>query len=298
MKNDVLSRIGLPGSALQLALLRTALGAYCFLICGSRFFELAPIVNAPRRRLTYFGETSQRFIAENFFTGSVTIGEVSQVLALLVAVGLLIRLTLPLLAVSFTAQFSFYYWTTGYPNQWVYLVFPLFLLSFSRCGDRFSLDACFRGRRGASADPQHYRWPVEICSVWYVYIYAAASFAKMFPVKNGVRWLEGGTIKNILWQRFLDSPLHYLFERPLFDYASSYWVFVILAGIAIFTETVVLVVLFTNRFNIHVLILIAGMHLALILTGVAGFFLASSVLAIALLPPGWFPDYPKPDSPR
>ena len=125
---------------------------------------------------------------------------------------------------------------------------------------------------------------------WFAYIYFAAGLAKLFPVIKGLSWLNGQTSKEIIYYRYLDSPFHYLFGRPFFDYSENTIVFAALTVGALVLELFTGIMFLTARFNVLILTLLIAMHLFLYMTGVAGFTQTALVLGIAVLPSHWFKD--------
>ncbi|MDX9750448.1 MAG: hypothetical protein RBT71_05155 [Flavobacteriales bacterium] len=277
----------LPGSAVQLAVLRIAIGLQIFYAVHSEIFSLLLAVGQRQEVKTVFPTWF-----EDLLPAMVPVLlPAAKVLALLMVVGLLTRIVVPLLTVVFILLYGFYYLGVDAPIQWLYFWFPLVLLCFAPCNHMLSLDALlFRARVGheRAAGLVQYRWPVELMVGWFVYVYAAAGVAKVLPVIKGMAWLNGQTSKEILYHRYLDSPLHYWLGEPLFNYAGASSIYVVLTIAAVVLELATLVMLFTNRYHLLILALVLGMHLFLYLVGVAGFTQTALVLGLALLPPAWF----------
>jgi hypothetical protein len=123
---------------------------------------------------------------------------------------------------------------------------------------------------------------------WFAYIYVAAGIAKLLPIYKGLKWMQGNTSLNIMYNRFLDSNYFYLFERPLFDYTENHWVFALLSVLSVFVEMICILILFTHRFHGLIVAMVLGMHFFLFLTGVMGFMQLAILLSIALIQPGFF----------
>lgn len=287
---NILDRIRKPGSALQLALLRIAIGAQIFYAANSKIFDLLLAVNDTQGTVTIFPAFVDHFIAEYLVSYLVL---ATQILAGMMVFGLFLKVVLPLLFVTFLLLFSYYYMGANAPLQWLYFWFPLLVLSFASCGDRLSLDNFFRSNKSSNQEKNTYRWPVEMCVLWFVYIYFAAGIAKLLPLPTGIEWLAGGTSQDIIYNRFLDSPFYYIFKEPFFDYSSNHWVFSILSIGALLTELSTILLLFTQRYNLIILAAVTGMHFFLFMTGVAGFMQTALILGFALIPPEYFPDYSK-----
>lgn len=286
--DSILHRMRRPGSAHQLALLRIAFGLQIFYAVHSRVFDLLLAVGEDQGLSTVFPAWFDALIAQQLVP--LLVGA-CKVLSVLMVVGLFTRVVVPLLTICFITLFSFYYVGANAPIHWLYLWFPMVVLCFSDAGHAFSVEAWLYGRSGAAPRgmvAQSYRWPVELMVGWFVYIYFAAGLAKVLPVTKGAAWLNGQTSKEILYERFLDSPLHYIFHEPLFDYASASVMFVGLTVSAVLLELAVVVLLFTSRYHLLVLAIVMVMHVFLYLVGVAGFAQTALVLGIALLDPRVF----------
>lgn len=286
-RTDILARMRLPGSPVQLAVLRIAMGLQIFYALHSEIFGLLLAVGERQRVKTIF----PAWLDDALPAMVPVLLPVAKVLAVLMVLGLFSRVVLPLLTVVFLLLYAFYYLGVNAPIQWLYLWFPLVVLCFAPCSHGLSLDALlYRARVCAERERGRvqYRWPVELMVAWFAYIYAAAGIAKVLPVLKGVTWLNGQTSKEILYHRFIDSPLHYWFDAPLFDYAGASTIYVVLTVAAVVLELLTLVLLFTDRFHRPVLLMVLCMHIFLYLVGVAGFAQVAAVLGLALLPPIWF----------
>jgi hypothetical protein len=285
--NDhVFNRISWPGSSLQLAVFRIAIGLQILYAVNSKVFPMLLKVGKQQNVYTIFPNWFDQFIANHLVEMLVVS---CTLLSLLLIIGLLTRFVLPLLLISFLLLFSFYYLGANAPVNWLYFWFPLLTLCFSNSQHSLSLDSLiFKYERTNS---QQYRWPIEMASVWFVYIYFSAGLAKVFPVTKGVDWIYGITSKEIIYYRFLDSPLFYIFQKPFFNYAEETWVFTGLSLSALVLELSTILILFTRRFTMPIFSLLLTMHLFLYLTGVASFTQMALVLGISLLNPQLFNKY-------
>jgi len=284
--DNILRRIELSGSPLQLAIIRVLIGMQILYSSSSELFNLLQVVEGTTYTMTIFPS----FIDQGIADIAVPYLQIStQVLAFLLVLGLFTRYILPLLFVSFLLLFSFWYSQFDAPVPWLYLWFPLLIMCFSRVSDSLSLDSYFGLNNLPVSQPINtYRWPIEVFSAWFVYIYFAAGIAKIFPLTKGLYWLTGSTSHKIIYDRFLDSLLYFTYGVPFFDYSISNWVFTSLSLGALFLELVCIIIIFTSRYNILILCLLLCMHFFLYLTGVPGFMQLAIILGIALLPPKWF----------
>jgi len=274
------------GSSNQLAVFRVLLGMQIFYASHSLLLDLLQVVDGTSRETIFpeFIDVQIALIAVPYLQITV------QVLSVFMVLGLFTRYIMPLLFVSVLLLFSYWYSKYDAPVQWLYIWFPLLILCFGKPSDALSLDRLFNltQKPGTIRTSQSYRWPIELVSGWFAYIYVAAGLAKILPFEKGVTWLDGGTSHKIIYYRFLDSALFYLFEKPFFDYSSNQWVFSALSVGSLFIELSCIVIFFTNRFNKWVLAGVILMHFFLYLTGVPGFMQTALVLGVCLLPPRVF----------
>lgn len=283
---NLMARLNLPGSAIQLSCFRIAIGGFIFYVANSKLFEFLKVVGTPVGTHTIFPNWFDTAIA-NIAVPELQIA--TQVFSLGLMVGLLTRIIAPILFVLVLLLFSFWYRHFDAPVPWLYLWFPLLLLCFSRCADCLSVDSVFRSRKlDGNRSRQAYRWPVELMSGWFVYIYFAAGLAKIIPLHNLQSWMQGGTSQQIIYYRFLDSQFYYIFGRPFFDYTQHAWVFGVLSTAAVVLELATIVIVFTARYNVVILGLVLCMHIFLHAAGVCGFLGSAVLLGLCLLPPKWF----------
>jgi hypothetical protein len=284
-KENIIARMSLPGSALQLAVFRIALGLQVFYSSSSELFALLQTVEGTKGTKTIFPALMDDWIAANAYP-YMTIA--LQVLSALLVLGLFTRYILPVITTVFILAFGFWYSKFNAPVPWLYIWFPLLILSFTRCADRLSLDALFGFTKEEKDKTSVYRWPVEVVTAWYAYIYVAAGIAKILPFTKGLIWLDGATSQKIIYDRYLDSFLHYVVGKPLFDYTQYAWLFGVLSIGSLLIELACIVLFFTNRYNNWIIFLVGSMHLFLYLTGVPGFMQLALVLSICLLSPTLF----------
>lgn len=285
-EENILSRMEKPGSAHQLAFFRIILGLQIFYSSGSRLFQLSDYVATKDGTRNIFPDILNQLIDS---TAVPYLQMITQVLSIFLLMGLLTKYILPILSISFLCLFSFYYARNNAPNAWLYIWFPLLLMNFTRCSDVLSLDKYLRLiKPQTNLISNVYRWPLEVVAAWFAYIYVAAGIAKVLPLYKGLSWLQGGTIQEIMYNRFLDSNYFYVFGKPLFDYTEHYWIFGMLSVASIIIEFICIMILFTHRFHGLIIALVLGMHFFLYLNGVLGFMQLALVLSIALINPLFF----------
>ena len=283
--NPIWQRIEEPGSALQLGIFRALIGFQVFYASSTKAFEYWQYIGQFMNTRTWLPASVELFIAEHLVT---FLQMTTQASSIFVILGLATRYALPICTIAFLLLFSYSYRSFDAPVQWLYLWFPLVVLSFSKCAEKFSLDSVIRKQVSQSDSQHHYQWPLEMVIAWFSYIYVAAGIAKVVPLSIFLPWLEGGTSKGIMYARFLDSPLYFIFGKPLFNYADEYWIFAILTAGSVIVELSALLLLFGRIFYMPVIAAIVVMHWFLYFTGVAGFSQTALVLAFAFLPTKWF----------
>lgn len=279
-KENILARMSLPGSAIQLAVFRIALGLQVFYSSSSELFALLQTVDGTKGTKTIFPAAMDEWIAAMAYP-YMTVA--MQVLSILLVLGLFTRFVLPVLATLFILAFGFWYTKFNAPIPWLYVWFPLLILCFTRCSDRLSLDAQFGFTKEEQSKTSVYRWPIEVVTGWYAYIYVAAGLAKILPFNKGLYWLDGATSQKIIYDRYLDSFFHFVVGKPFFDYTQHAWVFGVLSISSLLIELTCIILFFTNRYNNWIIFLIGSMHLFLYLTGVPGFMQLALVLSLCLL---------------
>jgi len=294
-KENIIARMQLPGSAVQLAVFRILLGFQVLYSSSSQLFQLLLEVKGTTETRTVF----PAFIDEAINNIAVPYLQLpTQILAVFLILGLFTRFILPLLATCFILLFAFWYMHFNAPVPWLYLWFPLVILCFARSADVLSLDKLLKMTSLETLKTNVYRWPVEMVCGWFAYIYFAAGLAKIFPMTKGAQWLDGGTSQRIIYDRYLDSGLHYLIGKPFFDYSSHHWFFGLLSVAALCIELVCVVIFFTRRYNNLILFLVMGMHLFLYLTGVPGFMQTALLLGFCMLEPNFFHKFIKQAAPE
>jgi hypothetical protein len=283
--NPIWQRIEEPGSALQLGIFRALIGLQVFYASSTKAFEYWQYIGEFMNTRTWLPASAEIFIAEHLVT---FLQMTTQASALFVILGLGTRYALPICTIAFLLLFSYFYRSFNAPVQWLYLWFPLVVLSFSKCAEKFSLDSALPKQASQSGAQFYYQWPLEMVIAWLSYIYVAAGIAKIVPLSFFLPWLEGGTSKGIMYARFLDSPLYFIFGKPLFNYADEYWLYAILTAGSVIVELSAVLLLFGRIYYLPVISAIVIMHWFLYLTGVAGFSQTALILAFAFLPAKWF----------
>lgn len=278
--------MNLPGSAYQLALLRILFGIQILFSSSSEAFNFLQLVPGTNYTKTIFTGPIQDFINQHMVN---SLQLIVQITSIFMIIGFLTRYIMPILTLSFIVLFSFFYSRFDAPVPWLYLWFPLIVFSFSDVSKVWSVDSLiFKTNQSYDLTSSKFRWPVELLAGWWAYIYFAAGLAKLFPLHKGISWLEGGTSHQIMYDRYLDSVLHYIFGKPIFDYSESGFLFMILTIGALFIELCCALIYFTNKYNIVILCFVLSMHTFLFLTGVPGFGILSFILGISLLTPNIF----------
>lgn len=279
----IIERLKIASSPYQISIFRIVVGLHILYACSSKIFDLLLAVQSQQNVTVLLPHSLQSYLFENCIP---FIRVLTMVLAAFLVIGLFTRYILPVLTISFLLLFSFYYQGVNAPIHWLYLWFPLIVLCFSKCSDVLSVDSLIKKKTVTVSVA--YTWPLELVSVWFVYIYFFAGIAKLLPLQKFVVWINGETSRHIIYNRYLDSPFHYIFGAPFFDYSKPSIFFSILSIGAVVIELSTLLLLFTKRYTVLVLMLVVMMHLFLYMCGVAGFLQTALVLGVALLPNRYF----------
>jgi hypothetical protein len=129
------------------------------------------------------------------------------------------------------------------------LVLILGILSLSRAGDAWSIDAWRRNRTGSAVSTDHlspeYRWPVRTIWMTAALIFFAAGFSKVRH--SGLTWIFSDHLATLL----VRHQYHISDGEPLTSWgplvASHPWAARGLAAVSILTETLYPVALFSRR---------------------------------------------------
>src|SRR5690606_15249219 len=105
LKDNILSRMQLPGSPILLAILRILLGLQIFYSSGSKLFNLLQVVDGTTYTRTIFPQ----YIDDIIVLLVVPLQIFVQVLSVFMILGLFTRYILPLLFVGFLLLFSYWY---------------------------------------------------------------------------------------------------------------------------------------------------------------------------------------------
>ena len=285
---NIFQRLETPADGRWLAAYRIGLGFVIFL-------------NAQCRLIPFLGNSDQPVIHAKVILPAYLVDFVDAhlgfasillcILALLFSAGLFTRFVTPLLAIAHLVVYAFVYKNFDAPIPWFYEWPLLFILIWAKPAEHWSVDALITKIRNKQIPATYslaYRWPLEAATAWFAMIYVWAAIAKLIPIHEGLRWFDGGAIRHIMYIRFLDSPSHWMFGKPLFDYTENLWAFTLLAVVAIVTELSALLLLVTTRAHFLVIAAILGMHVFLVYIGVFGFLEHAVVLSIPVIGTMWY----------
>ena len=278
-----------PGSALQLAVLRILVAAHLLTVFTSPALPLLALIGAHPHPMA---DTALPSWLESRLTWPVVqvAADVGIAASLLLALGLWTRAAVWVVLVAFLITQNQWFRSTVFHDDWLYFVFPLLVLAFSRCADRLALDARFGRQQALSGrERAQYRWPIEAVVCWFALLYVAAGVAKLFPLRKGLLWISGRSVQWFAIEFVWDSPVFWLLGRAPFDYRIL-WPFT-LASVA----TVVLALgagalpfLGARRSWLYVAVL--GMHASIWSLGIPGFVQIALVFAVAMVPATLFRD--------
>jgi hypothetical protein len=219
------------------------------------------------------------------------LASVGALASLLLVLGLATRVASIVCLCCFMATQHYWFRSTVFHDEWVFMTCPLLVMCFARMGDFGSIDA-WRARRSrnhseAPVDPRSYRWPAEAFTLWLAFVYVAAGLAKLFPLSKGAIWLSGVSTQEFAVQFALDSPLHWWLGRAPFD-LGILWPFTLSSVLTVVVELLPAIFLFTQRWRVLVLAALLGMHVAILLMGIPGFPFIALTCATGVLLPEWF----------
>ncbi len=294
---DLWTRLHMPGSARQLALMRILLACVLLWLYSTPMLMFLHELDLQRfRGLTWslLPTPVEQFIYHHAFpylywTGIVAAGAM--------ALGLLTRYATVTATICFILQFDVYYRHTKSHVDWPYWNFVLLVFCLTPAlADRYSLDALWRrwrGREPAQRPAQHYRWPIELAGLWIAITYCAAGVAKMFPLRAGFVWIQGGMLHQIATELYFDSPVYWLFGYATpFNY-SLRWPWFFMSTSAVILEMFAIAILFQRRLNLPVMVMIILFHVGVYMTaGPIAFVYDAAICTLFLIPPEWFGDVP------
>ena len=295
MSDHLLKRLSWPGSPTHLAVLRMVYAAHLFEVISSPVLPMLRRFQASPHALagTWFPEILET-LGRDYLSVWVGIGLLG-CCALLA--GCLTRLAAVLTLTSFLFTQNYWFRSTVFHDDWLFLTCPLLILCFARSADVWSVDAWIKKRRGTSSvaeDRRCYRWPIELAVFWFGFVYVAAGIAKLFPIHKGLLWITGVSTQEFCIQFMFESPLVAILGGTPFDY-TVLWPFAIATVITVCVELGVGWVWFSERGRLLVVIAVVGMHLGIYFMGIPGFVQIALVCSVALIPSRLFPDMSRED---
>lgn len=211
------------------------------------------------------------------------------VAALFGVFGLLSRLALALTAVCFFLTQDVWFRMSLFHDDWLYFNAYLLILACSPCADAWSLDRVWRRQRGqppVQGNASH-RLAIELMALWFAGVYVAAGLAKLFPLVKVWGWLSGARAQSFAIEFMLDSPVYWITEAPLFDYATTRWPFALGAVFTIVTELGAASLVLTTRYRWLVLPAILALHLSVMMFGIPGFLQTALIAMTVFVPASW-----------
>lgn len=285
----VWAQLSQPGSALQLALVRTMVGAHLsFVLMSPALPLLARIGGAPHP----MAQTSVPHAIEALLSWPqvVWIARTGAVAAVAMAIGLSTRLAIGVVLAAFLITQNYWFRATVSHDDWLYFVFPLLVLSFSRCSDRFAVDAAIRRSPALTGDARSaYRWPIELIVGWFAFLYVAAGIAKLFPLRKGILWLSGRSVQSFAVEFLHDSPLFWLLRHTPFDYRLL-WPFTVASLATVMLELGAGALPLLDKRRPLLFLALLCMHASIWALGIPGFVQIGLAFLFAMVPPRAYPD--------
>ncbi|MCA9713501.1 MAG: HTTM domain-containing protein [Myxococcales bacterium] len=298
---DLWTRLHLPGSARQLAILRIFFAGLVLFLYSSPMLLFMHELQLPRFRGLTWSLIPTSIELQLYHDAIPYLYWVGFAATAAMALGLLTRVSTITATLCFVLQFDVYYRLTKSHVDWPYwnFIFLIFCLT-PAAADRLSLDALLRRVRGAPAPAraaQEYRWPVEVIGLWICLTYTFAGIAKIFPLRAGVEWLQGGMLHYIATTMVFDSPVYWLLGQTPFDY-SLRWPWAFMSTSAVILELCAFTMLLQRRLNLPIMIGLLLFHFGVYLTaGVIAFVYDALICCAFLIPPEVFGDVPAAAAP-
>jgi len=150
------------------------------------------------------------------------------------------------------------------------IVMIMFLLAFSSCGDRLSLDNLvlrrFKRMPGRPEADSRYGWPIRL--VWLVlcFTYFGAGVSKI--ACSGLMWTTSGVFADLVWQAGLTHPRQLCISQSVLD--ANPWIGFIGASAGLFFELTAPALLIWPKWRLFGVSALILMHLVLdYFTGIA-----------------------------
>jgi len=287
---SILQRLQQPGSARHLALVRVAYGLHLLRLFSSPVYGVMDTIGTHPHPMagTWLPEALEALIARH----ASALALVGALASLALLFGAATRIASVVCFVCFLATQHYWFRSTVFHDEWVFMTFPLLVMCFAPMGDFGSVDAWRKratppANARAPVDRRIYRWPAEAFTFWYAFVYVAAGLAKLLPLSKGAVWLSGVSTQEFAIEFALDSPLHWWLGHTPFDYGLV-WPFTIASVLTVVVELLPALILFTERFRALVVVVLLGMHATILLMGIPGFPFISLVCATGVLLPEWF----------
>jgi hypothetical protein len=281
--------LAMPGSALQLALIRLLVAVHLVTVFTSPALPLlARIGGAPHPMAgTHVPRALEALLS---WQHVLWIAHVGAVAAVAMALGVATRLAVGVVLVAFLITQNYWFRATVFHDDWLYFVFPLMVLLFSRCSDRLSVDALLRRKPPLAGDARAaYRWPVELIVAWFAFLYVAAGLAKLLPLRKGVLWLSGRSVQHFATEFLHDSPVYWVLGRSAFDHCIL-WPFTLASVATVALELGAGALPFLSKARPLLFLALLGMHASIWSLGIPGFVQIALTFSAAMLPARLFRD--------
>ena len=283
---DALAR---PGSALQLAVLRVLVAVHLCTVFTSPALPLLAVIGGHPHPMA--GSWLPNWLeARVTWSHVLLLAQLGAGASVLLALGLFTQVAVWAVLVAFVVTQNHWFRATVFHDDWLYFVFTLLVLGFSRCADRLALDALISRRRPLEGDARaQYRWPIEAVVAWFALLYVAAGLAKLLPLRKGLLWISGRSVQWFSIEFVRDSPLFWVLGRTPFDYRIL-WPFTLASVATVVLELSAGALPFLGKRRVLPYCALLGMHASIWALGIPGFVQIALVFAVAMLPPTLFRD--------
>ena len=126
------------------------------------------------------------------------------------------------------------------------------IMSFSRCGDGFSLDSLYKNQKKRERYSVDYSWPVILIRVMFTFMFCAAGLSKLR--NSGFGWFTSDFLSSLFINRgFTDGGSNIYIEWLPFWFGSNKWLSHFFAGSAFFLEIFTPLALFNKYLKIIII---------------------------------------------
>jgi hypothetical protein len=172
VNNFIIQRLSEPGSAAKLAIFRIIICGFALWYCQLEIARYQSYIGAVHSLNTIF-PTSFNLLTSKFL---IELNYLIKLFGFLTMIGFYFKISSKMFFIVFLLYWNGMYHLQLVHGAWPYLLFPLFVLSFSKASDCFSYDSWVNKTKILDSRSPDYRWPFELiifmdffnlCFCWY-----------------------------------------------------------------------------------------------------------------------------------